>query len=129
MPTLAITDGIHISAITSYLEELSAPGEAKYSFSYKIKIENKSEYTVQLMRRHWQISNSNGNIYEVEGEGVVGEQPVLAPGQSHEYISGCVFETSFGKMTGSYLFKILFSNKNFRARVPDMNFTVPHLLN
>jgi ApaG protein len=129
MATLATTEGITISAITCYQVELSSPKNDKYCFSYKIKIENGNTCKVQLLRRHWVIYNANGYVYEVEGEGVIGLQPILEPGQSFEYISGCVLETPIGKMEGSYKMHCASTNQYFDVVIPELNFVVPHILN
>jgi ApaG protein len=129
MTLLVNTEGILISAITCFQPELSNSYEGKYAFSYKIRIENTTNFTVQLMRRSWQIYNAQGGHYQIEGEGVVGLQPILEPGQVHEYISGCVFDTPIGKMEGLYLFKSLVQNIDFTAKVPDLSFVAPFILN
>jgi ApaG protein len=96
------TDGITISARPVFLEEHSSPIMKKFVFAYFIKIENHTHEEVQLMRRHWHIYHSGGRHEEVEGEGVVGKQPVIHPGESHEYNSFCILETFEGYMEGTY---------------------------
>jgi ApaG protein len=96
------TAGIRITVRSLYLSERSDPGEGRYAFAYQIQIANEGKETVQLRRRHWIITDGNGDIEEVEGEGIVGEQPVLAPGAIHEYTSGAIIETPFGTMEGTY---------------------------
>ncbi|MFP6664462.1 MAG: Co2+/Mg2+ efflux protein ApaG [Deltaproteobacteria bacterium] len=96
------TAGIRVSVRSLYLSERSDPTEGRYAFAYQIQIANEGKETVQLRRRHWIITDGNGDTEEVEGEGVVGEQPVLAPGAIHEYTSGAIIETPFGTMEGSY---------------------------
>ena len=83
------TNGITVTARPIYLEEQSSPGEHRYVWAYQIRIENGSDDTVQLLTRHWQITDANGRVQEVRGDGVVGEQPILEPGQMFEYTSGC----------------------------------------
>ena len=82
-----ITDGVKVSVETIYQPEYSNPSNEHFMFAYRIQIENLSPYTVQLMSRHWHIFDSNGSRREVEGEGVVGQQPVISPGEIHEYVS------------------------------------------
>ena len=101
MPT-ATTANVRITVRALYLEDRSDPAEDRYAFAYQIQIANEGEETVQLRRRHWIITDGNGDVEEVEGEGVVGEQPVLQPGAVHEYTSGAIIETPFGTMEGTY---------------------------
>jgi ApaG protein len=129
MATALITEGIKISTLTQFQDLYSNANQMNYAFSYKIRIENTSDYTVQLLRRHWFIYNANGSYTEVEGEGVIGQQPILEPGQVHEYVSGCNLPTPMGKMNGTYLMERLLDAKKFYVSIPDMNLVVPHLLN
>lgn len=99
----ATTANITVTVRPVYLDGQSNHIERKFVFAYFIRIENNSGEQVQLLRRHWFISNSNGDVQEVEGEGVVGQQPVIAPGGAHEYSSFCVLETFEGSMEGTYL--------------------------
>lgn len=100
--SVAVTHGVRITVRSQYLEHQSAPSAGRFVFAYTIRIGNEGERTVQLKTRHWIITESNGEIREVRGEGVVGEQPILAPGQEFEYTSGCVLKTQWGTMHGSY---------------------------
>jgi len=124
-----ITEGVKVSVVTEYQPEYSSPVQSHYVFTYKIKIENHSEFTVQLLRRHWYIHDANGILREVEGEGVVGQQPVLEPGESHEYVSGCNLKTGIGKMRGTYLMERIVDGKQFDVRVPEFTMVVPFRLN
>ncbi|MFN3403136.1 MAG: Co2+/Mg2+ efflux protein ApaG [Cytophagaceae bacterium] len=124
-----ITDGVKVSVVTSYQPEYSSPSQAHFVFTYKIIIENNSEYTVQLLKRHWFIYDANGALREVQGEGVVGQQPVLEPGQSHEYVSGCNLKTEIGKMKGNYLMERVVDGKLFKVNIPEFVMTVPYKLN
>ena len=124
-----ITEGVKVSVATEYQPEYSSPIQSHYVFTYKIKIENHSEFTIQLLRRHWYIHDANGILREVEGEGVVGQQPVLEPGDSHEYVSGCNLKTGIGKMRGTYLMERIVDGKQFDARVPEFTMVVPFRLN
>lgn len=98
------TQGIRIAVRPIYLREQSKPALLRYIFAYLVRIENVSRQTVKLLSRHWHIHDSIGETYEVMGEGVVGEQPVLAPGGIHEYQSFCVLKSPNGYMEGTYQF-------------------------
>ncbi|GAL85112.1 cobalt transporter [Sporocytophaga myxococcoides] len=124
-----ITDGLKVSVVTSYQPEYSSPSQSHFVFTYKIRIENFSNYTVQLLKRHWYIYDANGIIREVEGEGVVGQQPIIEPGQAHEYVSGCNLKTELGKMKGSYLMERIVDGKQFKAVIPQFVMVVPYKLN
>jgi ApaG protein len=100
---VATTDDITVSVRPVYLDGQSNHIERKFVFAYFIRIENNGGEEVQLLRRHWFITNSNGDVQEVEGEGVIGQQPVIPPGGAHEYSSFSVLETFEGSMTGTYL--------------------------
>jgi ApaG protein len=97
-----VTRGIRVHVEATYSEPHSAPVENRWFFVYKIRISNESDEVVQLLSRHWYITDALGKVEEVEGPGVVGAQPVLAPGQSFEYSSGCPLEAPFGSMYGTY---------------------------
>ena len=98
----AITDGIRISVSCQYQTKHSNPENAEFVFAYWITIANESPYAVQLIDRHWVIFDSSGSIREVKGEGVVGEQPILKPGDIHKYSSWCPLATPVGRMNGTY---------------------------
>ena len=98
----ATTRGVRVEVESRYLEEKSDPGKKRWFFAYDIRISNDSPVVVQLLTRHWIITDANGNVEEVKGPGVVGNQPVLAPGESFEYTSFCPLSTPFGTMEGSY---------------------------
>lgn len=104
----AITEGITVRVAVNFLPEQSRPstadGAGKWFWVYHIRIENHSDQTVQLLTRHWRITDGRGMVNLVEGEGVVGEQPVLEPGRSHDYVSGCPLATPHGSMEGHYTF-------------------------
>lgn len=123
------TQGVKISVTTNYLPDYSSPAQQHFVFAYKITIENNSEFTVKLLRRHWHIYDSNGVVREVEGEGVVGQQPVLEPNESHQYVSGCNLKTSLGKMKGTYLMERLLDGKQFNVTIPEFVLVVPYRLN
>ena len=98
-------------------------------FAYKIDIRNDSEFTVKLLRRHWYIHDANGVVREVEGEGVVGRQPVLEPGEAHQYVSGCNLKSGVGKMRGTYLMERLANGQEFTVEIPEFTLMVPYRLN
>ncbi|KAA5540167.1 Co2+/Mg2+ efflux protein ApaG [Adhaeribacter rhizoryzae] len=123
------TQGVKVTVTTNYLPDYSSPGQQHYVFAYKINIQNNSEFTVKLLRRHWYIHDSNGVVREVEGEGVVGQQPVLEPGEAHEYVSGCNLKSGIGKMRGTYLMERLVDGKQFNVVIPEFVLIVPYKLN
>jgi ApaG protein len=98
----ATTRGVRVSVVAEYAPDRSRPAEKHWFFLYTITIVNGTEQTVQLLSRHWIITHGNGHVDEVRGEGVVGQQPVLAPGESFTYTSGCPLPTPFGLMQGTY---------------------------
>ncbi|NCD69318.1 Co2+/Mg2+ efflux protein ApaG [Mucilaginibacter agri] len=124
-----ITDGVKVSVETQYQPEYSNPASDHYMFAYKINIENLGDTTVQLLRRHWEIFDSNGEHREVEGEGVVGEQPVIEPGSSHEYISGCNLKSDMGSMKGEYQMVRLLDNSLFDVQIPQFYMVAPYRMN
>jgi ApaG protein len=96
------TRGVTVRVAVSYLPEQSEPERGRWFWAYHIRIENAGEQTVQLLTRRWMITDARGAQHPVEGEGVVGEKPVIAPGASYDYVSGCPLATSSGSMQGSY---------------------------
>ncbi len=124
-----VTNGVKVSVVTAYQPDYSSPAQSHFVFNYKIMIENNSDYTVQLLRRHWFIYDSNGDERQVEGEGVVGQQPVLEPGESHEYVSGCNLNTEIGKMQGTYLMERIIDGEQFKVNIPAFSMMVPYKLN
>ena len=124
-----ITHGIKVSVTTQYLESHSKPDLRYFLFSYRIIIENTSEYAVQLLRRHWNIFDSAGDYKEVKGEGVIGQQPTILPGESYGYESGCNLSTEFGSMYGTYLMKRKVDGKTFSIKIPRFELVVPFRLN
>ncbi|MFL0412640.1 Co2+/Mg2+ efflux protein ApaG [uncultured Sphingomonas sp.] len=101
-PAAETTRGVTVRVSVSYLPEQSEPARGRWFWAYHIRIENDSPQTVQLLTRHWIITDGRGARHSVEGEGVVGEQPVIAPGASYDYVSGCPLATPSGSMQGSY---------------------------
>lgn len=124
-----ITQGIKVSVETEYQPAYSSPSQYHYVFTYRITIENQSEYTIQLKRRHWNIYDAGFLMREVEGEGVVGQQPVLEPGQSHHYISGCNLKSGIGKMAGTYLMERIMDGSTVQVNIPEFTMIAPIRLN
>src|SRR5271156_2774503 len=102
IPYKAITRGIAVSVVPTYLEADSSPSNSQYLWAYRVIIENQGRETAQLLSRHWMITNARGELTEVKGLGVVGEQPLLKPGESYSYTSGAPLNTPWGMMGGSY---------------------------
>ena len=124
-----ITKGIRVSVNTSYREDFSDPDKLHFLFSYHIVIENQNEFAVQLLRRHWYIFDSSSEQTEVEGEGVVGEQPMLQPGDIYEYESACNLSTDVGKMHGTYTMVRQSDGAYFEVLIPEFQLIVPYKLN
>ena len=101
----AMTDGITVRVAVNFLPEQSRIEAGKWFWVYHVRIENDGDQAVQLLTRHWRITDGRGMVNLVEGDGVVGEQPLLAPGQSHDYVSGCPLSTPHGSMEGHYVFR------------------------
>ena len=125
----AITEGVKISVETVYQDEHSNPANEHFMFAYRIDVENLSNYTVQLMRRKWFIFDSNGIVREVEGEGVVGVQPIIEPGESYSYVSGCNLKTEIGSMHGNYTMHNLVQETSFKVEIPEFQLIAPYKLN
>jgi len=122
------TRGVRVEVQSSYVPERSAPRDSRYFFAYKIRISNRSEETVQLLSRHWVITDGDGNVEHVRGPGVVGEQPVLEPGESFEYTSFCPLPTPIGSMHGTYQM-VTASGGRFDAEIAAFSLAVPSALN
>ena len=122
----AITEGIEIQAEPFYLEERSDPAEAHYFWAYRITIVNQSGVTARLISRYWRITDANGKVEEVEGYGVVGEQPELKPGDSYQYTSGCPLPTPSGIMAGHYTM-IDSDGRRFQVLIPAFSLDIPDL--
>jgi len=123
----AVTNGIRVSVESLYLEERSMPAEDHYAFAYQVTIANEGTVRVQLRRRHWIITDGNGKVEEMEGPGVVGQQPVLETGQAHQYTSGAVLTTPIGTMEGTYEMHRV-DGSTFQARIPRFPLRVPGVL-
>jgi ApaG protein len=124
-----ITRGIKISVSTSFEGTYFKNYKLHFAFSYQITIENHSKDSVQLISRHWEISDSLNVKEIVDGEGVVGIKPVLKPGESHSYSSGCLLSSPFGAMRGYYNMVNFTSTKKFRVIVPTFRLSAPFAIN
>jgi len=118
---------LRIQVATQYVDDQSEPSIDRYVFAYTITIENVSEFPAQLMSRHWVITDANGKVQEVSGDGVVGEQPKLGPGETFRYSSGAVLETPVGAMQGRYRMQTD-DGIDFDAPIPPFTLAVPGTL-
>lgn len=118
---------IKIDVVTRYLPEQSAPAENRFVFAYTITINNRGLIAVRLLSRHWRITDANNRVQEVRGEGVVGEQPLIAAGESYTYTSGSMLETPVGTMEGSY-HMIDIDGQRFDAPIPVFSLAQPGAL-
>ena len=127
--TKTLTHDIEISVVSKYLPEQSSPNDNLYFFIYFITIENKGSQSVQLIKRHWEIFDSINDLRTVDGIGVVGETPVIEPGETFEYNSGCNLVSEIGYMKGHYIMKRLIDNSEINVTIPQFNLIVPAKLN
>jgi ApaG protein len=123
-----VTEGIRITVQPSFWAERSAPENGQFAFSYAVRIANEGTAIAQLRSRHWIITDANGHVEEVRGEGVVGETPRLEPGEQFEYRSWAMLRTPFGTMRGSYTF-VRPDGSTFQARIAEFALTKPNALN
>ena len=124
-----ITHGIKISVKTSFEGTYFKNYKIHFAFSYEISIENHSKDSVQLTSRHWEILDSLNDMEVVDGEGVIGKKPVLKPGESHTYSSGCLLSSPFGSMRGHFNMINFTSTKTFKVIVPTFRLSAPFALN
>ena len=124
-----ISEGIEITVETFYQADYSNPLKGEFMFAYRITIENHNKFTVKLLRRHWFIFDSNAEHREVEGEGVVGVQPVLQSGENYQYVSGCNLKTEMGKMHGNYQMENQNTKQLFSVNIPVFELVAPTKLN
>lgn len=124
-----ITEGISVSVETFYQPAQSNPINAEYLFVYRITIENLTEFPVKLLRRHWHILDSNGSHREVEGEGVVGQQPLIEPNEPYQYISAANLKSDIGKMFGTYEMINMYNRKKIIVSIPEFQMIAPFKLN
>lgn len=116
---ISVTEGIKVSVEVTYQAEFSSPHQHHFVFTYKVLIENNSQHTYQLLKRKWEVFDAAETSKVVEGNGVVGQQPILEPGESHSYVSGCNLKSGLGKMKGSYTMEKLFDGKMIEVEVPE----------
>ena len=124
-----ITKGIKISVETTFEGSFYKNYKIQYAFGYKITIENQSKDSVQLNARHWEIYDALNNIEIVSGEGVIGKKPVLKPGESHTYTSGCLLTSPFGAMQGHYDMVNFTTTKSFKVTIPTFKLSAPFAIN
>lgn len=124
----AVTEGIRVSVKATYVAEQSAPRSKRYVFAYTVKIANEGSSPAQLRSRHWVITDGAGKVEEVRGPGVVGQKPMLKPGEQFEYTSGCVLTTPRGEMRGTYqMFRP--DGSSFDATIAPFELLLPYSLN
>ena len=120
-----ISEGVEVSVEVFYQNDYSNPMNQDYMFAYRVTVENHNGFAVKLLRRHWFIFESNGEHREVEGEGVIGIQPVLKPSEQYQYVSGCNLKTEMGKMHGTYLMENQNNKEQFYVNIPAFEMIVP----
>ena len=120
------TRGVRVSVRSFYLEDQSQPDDGHFVWAYRVKIENTGDTAVQLLRRTWQITDGRGRTQHVHGAGVIGEQPVMEPGESFEYTSGTPLETPSGFMVGAYHMVMIASGEAFDVAIPAFSLDSPH---
>ncbi len=126
--SMALTEGIKVTVTSEYVAAQSVPREKRYVFAYTVRIQNDGEAVAQLKSRHWIITDGSGKVEEVKGPGVVGQQPLLRPGEHFEYTSGCVLETPRGSMRGSYQMRRP-DGTEFDAVIAPFDLLLPYSLN
>ncbi|HRO44905.1 MULTISPECIES: Co2+/Mg2+ efflux protein ApaG [Agriterribacter] len=124
-----VTEGVTVTVETFYQPDYSNPVSGEFMFAYRITLQNNNAFPVKLLRRHWYIFDSNGTQREVEGEGVVGVQPQINPGEQYQYVSGCNLRTEMGKMYGTYVMENIASKKQFDVKIPVFDMIVPFKMN
>ena len=122
-----MSQSINVDVDTLYIESESSPVNSQYVFAYTITITNEGTEAAKLMTRHWVITDANGHVEEVRGDGVVGEQPYLKPGEGFQYTSGAVLKTPVGTMSGSYQM-VTDNGSNFDAEIPEFILSSPRTL-
>lgn len=126
---IAISNDVKISVDTFYQNDKLNNIEGNHMFAYRITIENRGDFTIKLLRRHWDIVDSVYGVSIVDGDGVIGEQPTLEPGESYTYVSGCALMSEFGKMNGHYCMQRQIDEKEFNVKIPEFQLIVPFKLN
>lgn len=127
--TSKISEGIEVSIETFFQKDYSNPLQNEFMFAYRITIENHNSYPVKLLRRFWEIFDSNSEHREVEGEGVVGVQPLIMPGKQYQYVSGCHLKSEMGKMQGFYTMQNVETKELIRVNIPAFKLIAPVKLN
>jgi len=124
-----VTKGIKISVVTTFEGSFYKNYKIQYAFGYTITIENQGKDSVQLYARHWEILDALNNVETVTGEGVIGKKPVLLPGESHTYTSGCLLTSPFGAMHGHYNMVNFTTTEKFRVTIPTFKLSAPFAIN
>jgi ApaG protein len=124
-----ISEGVQVSVETFYQKDYSNPLQNEYMFAYRITIENHNAFPIKLLRRYWEILDSNGEHREVEGEGVVGVQPLIMPGKHYQYVSGCHLKSELGKMQGYYTMENVSTKNLIKVNIPAFKLIAPVKLN
>jgi ApaG protein len=124
-----ISEGVEISIETFFQKDYSNPLQNEYMFAYRITIENHNSFPVKLMRRYWEVFDSNTEQRIVEGEGVVGVQPLIMPGKNYQYVSGCHLKSELGKMEGYYTMENIENKELFKVNIPAFKLIAPVKLN
>ena len=123
------TDGITVSVQSEYQPAYSSPSQYHYVFTYKITIQNNGNNTIQVKTRFWNIRDIGYANRNISGDSVAGQQPVIEPGKTHEYVSGCTLKSGIGKMWGYYEVEKVMDGKKFRVNIPEFEMIVPFKLN
>jgi ApaG protein len=120
-----VTEGVKISVEQFYQPDYSNPQQREFMFAYRVTIENLNSFPVQLLRRHWFIQDSSAEQREVEGEGVIGMQPIIEPQDQYQYISGCNLKSELGQMFGTYLMENVHTKVKFNVKIPVFQMEAP----
>ncbi|MEZ4777009.1 MAG: Co2+/Mg2+ efflux protein ApaG [Bacteroidia bacterium] len=124
-----VTEGIRVNVRTAYVREESSPKHQYFVFAYEVEIINESAYSVQLLSREWLITDGFGEKRTVKGEGVIGKQPVILPGETYKYVSGSHFYTAIGRMSGHYIMERQVDHSFIQVMIPPFTMIVPFVNN
>lgn len=124
-----VTEGVRVSVEVEYQPDYSSPSQYHYVFTYRVTIENNSAKTIQVLRRHWLIQDASYPTREVAGEGIVGQQPIIEPGNVHQYVSGCNLKSGMGSMSGTYQIERLVDGRVLDVSIPKFQMVAPFKLN
>jgi ApaG protein len=124
-----ITEGVEVVVKSTFEEEFSKPSESEFIFSYHISIKNDNDFSVKLISRRWYVFDSKGDHYEVEGDGVIGLQPLIEPTENHSYESGTSLTSPIGRMRGYYIMENMLTNEEFKVYIPEFDLIAPFVLN